>query len=72
MGDLLDKQHKYYLHNEKMLLEKYEGQFIVIHDEQVADSFGSERDAYIYCVQHFKIGTFLIKEVKVSAGSKIV
>lgn len=47
-----------------MLIEQYSGQFIVIHDEQVADSFGSERDAYIYSVKHFKIGTFLIREVK--------
>ncbi|MEO9802811.1 MAG: hypothetical protein ABJF04_06170 [Reichenbachiella sp.] len=63
MGELLDKQNKYFLHNEEMLLEKYEGQFIVIHDEQVADSFGSERDAYVYSVKHFQIGTFLIREV---------
>lgn len=64
MGDLLDRQNKFFLHNHQMLQEKYGGQFIVIHDEQVADSFGSERDAYIYSVKHFKIGTFLIREVK--------
>ena len=63
MGELLDKQHKFYLRNEPELIERYEGQFIVIHDEQVVDSFGSERDAYIYCVQHFQIGTFLIRKV---------
>ena len=63
MGVLLDRQNKFFLSNEQMLLEKYEGQFIVIHDEQVSDSFGSERDAYIYCVKHFQMGTFLIREV---------
>ena len=71
MGELLDKQHKFYLRNEQELLEKYKGQFIVIHDEQVVNSFGSERDAYIYCVQHFKIGTFLIREVTPNSPSKI-
>jgi len=30
---------------------------------QVVDSFGSERDAYIYSVKHFQMGTFLIREV---------
>ncbi|MEP1033033.1 hypothetical protein [Ekhidna sp.] len=70
MGELLNKQHKFYLHNEQALLEKYKGQFIVIHNEQVADSFGSERDAYIYSVKHFQIGTFLIKEV-IAGVSKI-
>ena len=71
MGELLDRQHKFYLQNEKELLEKYKGQFIVIHEEQVVNSFGSEREAYIYCVQHFKIGTFLIREVIPSSPSKI-
>lgn len=63
MGELLDKQHKFYLHNEQSLSKKYGGQFIVIHDEKVVDSFGTERDAYIYSVQHFPMGTFLIREV---------
>ena len=63
MGELLNRQNIFFLHNEQMLFEKYDGQFIVIHDEQVADSFGSERDAYIYSVKHFQIGTFLIREV---------
>ena len=63
MGDLLDRQHKYYLLNKKMIEEKYAGQFIVIHDENVADSFGSEHDAYSYSVKHFPIGTFMIREI---------
>ncbi|WP_425390763.1 DUF5678 domain-containing protein [Ekhidna sp.] len=63
MGELLNKQHKFYQHNEQELIEQYKGQFIVIHDEKVIDSFGSERDAYIYAVQHFPMGTFLIRKV---------
>ncbi|SNT23945.1 hypothetical protein SAMN05421640_2882 [Ekhidna lutea] len=63
MGELLDKQHRFYLQHEQKLVEKYKGQFIVIHDEKVAESFGSERDAYIYCVKHFPMGTFLIRKV---------
>ncbi|WP_424963697.1 hypothetical protein [Ekhidna sp.] len=71
MGELLDKQHKFYLRNEKELIEKYKGQFIVIHDEKVIDSFGSERDAYIFSVKQFPIGTFLIREVLDKPASKI-
>lgn len=63
MGELLNRQNNYFLHNEHLLYEKYKGQFIVIHDERVADSFGSEREAYIYSVKHFQMGTFLIREV---------
>lgn len=63
MGELLDRQYQYYVKNKQMISEKYPGQFIVIHNEQVVDSFGSEKDAYIYCVQHFQIGTFFIQEI---------
>ncbi len=63
MGELLKALNTFYLQNEQRLIEKYKGQFIVIHDGRVAESFGSERDAYIYSVKHFQIGTFLIREV---------
>ncbi len=63
MGELLQKLNQFYLVNKQMLLKKYEGQFIVIYDEKIVDSFASERDAYIYCVKHFKMGTFLIQQV---------
>ncbi|MEQ8903895.1 hypothetical protein [Ekhidna sp.] len=64
MGELLDKQHRFYLQHEQSLVEKYKGQFIVIHNEKVVDSFGSERDAYIFSVKQFPMGTFLIREVR--------
>lgn len=69
MGELLNKQHRFYLQHEQSLVEKYRGQFIVIHDEQVIDSFGSERDAYIFSVKQFPIGTFLIREVRAKTSS---
>jgi hypothetical protein len=64
MSDPLKRQNDYFQLNEQMLFEKYMGQFIVIHNEKVADSFGSERDAYIYGVKHFQMGTFLIRKVR--------
>ena len=69
MGELLDKQHRFYLKNEQELVEKYKGQFIVIHDQKVVDSFGSERDAYIFSVKQFPMGTFLIREVRSKSSS---
>jgi len=69
MGELLDRQYKYFLLNKEGLLEKYEGKFVVIHDEKLIDVFDTERDAYIYCVQHFKIGTFFMQQV-ISESSK--
>ena len=69
MGELLERQNQYFIQNEPELIERYGGQFIVIHNEKVAESFGSERDAYIYSVKHFQIGTFLIREVKSNRGA---
>ena len=71
MGELLDKQHRFYLKNEQELVERYKGQFIVIHNEEVVDSFGTERDAYIFSVKHFPIGSFLIREVVEASSSRI-
>ncbi len=64
MGDLLNQQYQYYMKNKDQIDKKYPGQYIVIHGEKVVDSFGSERDAYIYCVQHFKIGSFFIQQIE--------
>ncbi|MEP5613608.1 MAG: hypothetical protein ABJP45_15260 [Cyclobacteriaceae bacterium] len=63
MGELLDKQYKFYRDNKEMLIEKYAGRFVVIHDEEVVGSFESDRDAYVYCVTHFKVGTFFTQQV---------
>ena len=64
MGELLDRQYQYYMKNKLNIDEHYAGQYVVIHDEKVAESFGSERDAYIYCVQHFRMGTFFIQKIE--------
>lgn len=64
MGELLNKQYKFFKDNMEMLMEKYEGRFVVIHDEEVVGSFESDRDAYVYCVKHFKVGTFFTQQVK--------
>ena len=63
MGELLNKQFRFFNDHKDELLEKYQGRFVVIHDEEVVGSFETERDAYVYCVQHFKIGTFFIQQV---------
>jgi hypothetical protein len=64
MGDLLDKQYQFFVQNKQELLDKYEGKFIVIHDEELVGNFNTEKDAYVYCVTHFKIGTFFIHQVE--------
>jgi len=63
MGELLNKQYKFFMDNKEMLIEKYKGRFVVIHDEEVVGSFESDRDAYVYCVTHFKVGTFFTQQV---------
>ncbi|MEQ9403728.1 MAG: hypothetical protein RIM99_09100 [Cyclobacteriaceae bacterium] len=63
MGELLDRQFQFFKKNKEELVEKYKGRFIVIHDEEVVGSFESERDAYVYCVSHFKVGSFFMQKV---------
>ena len=70
MGELLERQHQFFLLNKEKLLEKYEGQFVAIHDEQVVGAFETERDAYVYCVNNFRMETFYIQQVLPSGTKK--
>jgi len=57
----LQKEFDYYVNNQKELVKKYNGKYIVIKDEEVVDSFDSELEAYKFGVSKFKPGTFLIQ-----------
>ena len=58
---MLEKEFKYYLDNQKKLVKKYNGKFIVIVGEEVVGSYDSEETAYFDSLKNYKEGTFLIQ-----------
>jgi hypothetical protein len=60
---MLDKEFKYYQEHQKELVEKYEGKFIVIKNENVIGVFDSELNAYTETKKNHSVGTFLIQRV---------
>jgi hypothetical protein len=58
----LAKEFEYFKQHQKELVEKYEGKFLVIKDEQVQGAYGSETEAYVNAKKKFELGTFLIQQ----------
>ena len=58
---MLEKEFKYYLDNQKNLVKKYNGKFLVIKDEEVIGVYDTELDAYKESIKKFAVGTFLIQ-----------
>lgn len=59
---MLDKELQYYIDNQKELVKKYRGKFIVIKDQKVIGAYSSEIEAYTESVKQHELGTFLIQE----------
>ncbi len=57
----LEKQFEFYKKHQKDLVEKYEGKFLVIKDEEVKGAYSSEIEAYEKAKGEFELGTFLIQ-----------
>ena len=58
----LQKQLEYFKANQKELVKKYEGKFLVIKDQQVQDVHDTEIEAYTEAKKKFDLGTFLIQQ----------
>lgn len=61
---MLDKEFKYYIENQKELVKKYNGKYIVIVGTEVINSYGDELTAYLESIKTLKEGTFLIQLCK--------
>lgn len=59
---MLDKELQYYIDNQKELVEKHKGKYLVIKDLTVIGVYSSEIEAYSETVKHHELGTFLIQE----------
>ena len=60
---MLDKEFKYYLEHQDVLLKKYNNRVIVIVDEKVVDDYDSFEQAFFKSIEKkYEPGTFLIQE----------
>jgi len=58
----LEKEYDYYLEKRPELLEKYNGEFLVIKGQSVIGAFDSEVEALQETSKTHELGTFLIQK----------
>jgi len=63
VDDTLNKEFEYYLANQDALVEKYNGKFIVIKNEEIIGVFDNELTAVEETSKHHELGTFLVQPV---------
>jgi hypothetical protein len=61
---MLEKEFTYYIENQKELVKKYNGKYIVIVGTEVVNSYDDEATAYLESLKSYKEGTFLIQLCK--------
>ncbi|MES2800586.1 MAG: hypothetical protein V4638_11260 [Bacteroidota bacterium] len=59
---MLEREFDYYLSHQKELITKYLNKYLVIKDEQVANSFDTKEEAYDFATSNYELGTFLIQQ----------
>ena len=68
-NNILKQEFEYYLANQDRLVEKYDGKYIVIHDQQVVAEYDDELSAVQESQEKYEPGTFLVQLVAIgSAG----
>jgi len=58
---MLEKEFQYFIDNQKELVKKYNGRYIVIKGEKVIGDYTAEIDAYNETQKEHELGTFLIQ-----------
>lgn len=61
MGDL-KKEFQWYLDHQNDLVKEYNGKILVIVNENVACSFDTEQEAYLYAKEKYGLGNFLLQK----------
>ncbi len=58
---MLEKEFKYYLHNQDKFVQEYEGKYLVIIGEEIVGVYNSDEEAYFESEKKYTPGTFLIQ-----------
>ena len=66
MSRQLEREFQYYLLHQDEMVEKYDGKYIAIKDDQVVGVYESDFTAVTEMQKDHELGTFLVQ--KVSAG----
>ena len=64
MDNQLKRAFEFYKVNQKDVVEKYNGKFIVIREEKIEGVYETEIEAYEDAKKKFELGTFLIQKVE--------
>jgi len=56
----LEREFQYYIDNQKQLVEKYDGKFVVIKGQTVLGAYDSELQAFEETTKDHELGTFLV------------
>ena len=59
---MLEKEFKYYLANQDDLVQRFNGKFIVIKNNEVLGAYDNELEAINKTKEKHKLGTFLVQE----------
>ena len=59
---MLTKEFEYFLNNQDVLVDQYNGKFIVIKDEIVIGVYETNNEAYDETIKTHELGTFLIQK----------
>lgn len=65
----LEKEFQYYLEHQNELVEKYNGKYIVIKNQQVISVFDNELDAIKKTSTDHELGTFLVQKCEPGTSS---
>ena len=65
----LEKEFQYYLEHQDELVEKYNGKYIVIKNQQVIGMFDNELEAIEKTSKDHELGTFLVQKCEPGTSS---
>jgi len=65
----LEKEFNYYLENQDKLVERYNGKYIAIKDNDVLGAFDSELEAIREISKKHQLGTFLVQRCEPGKAS---
>ncbi len=64
----LAAEFQYYLDHQAELVQRYDGKFVVIRDDQILGAYDDELTAVTETQKSEKLGTFLVQKVSSGAG----
>ena len=57
----LDKPTAFFEQHQEEFAKNHHGKIVVIHNTEVAGFFESEREAYLFAIEKFEEGSFLLR-----------